>query len=175
MRLRHRGRITPVIRPILRQALLVLCTAVIAAPAYAKPASKLLLQDLSAVGVEGHEAKALSTATCGELAKRKGYQVMCGDDLRAMIKWNAMAASFNACDGDDCLAKTASAVDARYVVSGSVAKVGDDVVLSLVLLNTEKGVPVGRASIRAPEVAALHRQVREAVDILLSKGTRKRG
>jgi len=154
--------------------LIVAIATLFASSALAAP-SKLLVQDLSAVGVEAHEAKAIGTATCGELAKRKGYQVLCGDDLRAMVKWNAMAASFNACQGEDCLAKTAAAVDAQYVVSGSVSKVGDEVVLALVLLNTEEGRPVGRASIKASEVASLHRQVREAVDILLSKGTRKRG
>lgn len=139
-----------------------------AGPADAARSRKVLVQDLQARGVEGHEAAALSTAACNALAKRKDLEVLCGDDLRAMVKWNTMAATFNACADDACAASTAKALSAALVVSGSVAKVGPGLVLSLAMIDVARGEPVGRAEVKAADVGALYAQVPEAVDILLA-------
>ncbi len=163
-------------RPRPRAALLSLGAALALGlgpgPADAAPPAgatrKVLVQDLQARGVEGHEAAALSTAACNALAKRKDLEVLCGDDLRAMVKWNTMAATFNACADDACAASTARALSAALVVSGSVAKVGPGLVLSLAMIDVARGEPVGRAEVKAADVGALYAQVPEAVDILLA-------
>lgn len=139
-----------------------------ASPSFAA-GKKVLVQDLNARGVETHEAAALATAACNALAKHKGYSVLCGDDLRAMIKWNTMAATFNSCADDKCMQSSAKGLDARFVVSGSVAKIGEEFVLTLSMLDVKEGTPVGRAEIKAAAVDALYRSVPEAVDVMLGK------
>ena len=155
-----------------RTTLASVALLLVSAPGSAAAAEKVVVQDLAPRGVEAHEAAALSTATCTALAKRKRYDVLCGDDLRAMIKWNTMAASLNACADDTCLGNIAKAMKARYVVSGSVTKVGDDFVLALSMLDVDAGRPVGRSEVKASAIAALYKQVSEAVDVLVGKRRR---
>lgn len=140
----------------------------LAEPPKAGKGSKLVVQDLEARGVERHEAAALATAACNAIASRPKYAVLCGDDLRAMMKWNAIATSFDACKDEACVQRTAKAMEARFVVSGSVAKVGESFVLSLAMLDVEQGTSLGRAEVKAQTVDGLYDQVPEAIDVLLS-------
>ena len=137
--------------------------------AEAKKAPKLLLQDLVAKGVEAHEASAVSTAACHALAKSKKYEVVCGDDLRNMMQFGALAASFDGCADEACYAGMAKALDARFVVSGKVTRLGKRVVLSLSMFDTEKGKPAGRTEIKADSIERLHQDTPEAVSALLTK------
>jgi hypothetical protein len=146
------------------QAIVLMTGLLSAAPA---AESKLLVQDLTAQGVDGPQAAALSTATCHQLSLRKGIDVLCGDDLRALMQWNAMAASFNACNDQTCFESSAKALEARLVVSGSVAKIGDQYVLNLSLFDVHLARSVGRSEVKAASIEALYKQVAEAVDVVL--------
>ena len=130
---------------------------------------KLLAQDLEARGVEAHEAQALSTATCQAIARRKGYDVLCGEDLRTLMRWNEMAVSFNACRDARCYEPAARALKARFVVSGSIGKIGDQLVLSLALFDLDLGSAIGRSEVKAATIEALYQQVEEAVSALMAK------
>lgn len=143
------------------------CLAV-ASPALAAD-DKLLVQDLTAQGVEAPAAQALSTATCHQIAQKKGIDVLCGDDLRALMQWNAMAASFNGCQDQACFENSAKALEARLVLSGSVSKVGEQYVLSLSLFDVKLARSMGRAEVKAATIDALYKQVPEAVDVVLAK------
>lgn len=129
---------------------------------------KLLLQDLKAEGVEAHEASAVSTAACHALAKSKAHDVLCGDDLRNMMQFGALAASFDGCADESCYAGMAKALEARFVVSGKVTKLGKLYVLSLSMFDTERGKPSGRTEIKADTIERLHQDTAEAVSALLS-------
>ena len=158
-----------VIQRVTRHLVLVVICGIWALPAWAK-GGKVLVQDLAARGVEVHEAASIATASCTALAQRKGYDVLCGDDLRAMIKWNTMAATFNNCADASCMSTTAKAMKARFVVSGSVAKVGDAFVLTLSMLDVKQGKTRGRAEVKADSLGSLYKQVPEAVDVLVGPG-----
>lgn len=133
----------------------------------AKGGAKLLLQDLKAEGVEAHEASALSTAACHALAEYPKYDVMCGDDLRSMMQFGALAASFDGCSDETCYAGIAKALDARFVVSGKVTKLGKLYVLTLSMFDTKTNKPAGRTEIKADALEKLHLDTKEAVSALL--------
>jgi len=133
-----------------------------------KGAPKLLLQDLKAEGVEAHEASAVSTAACHALAKADAYEVLCGDDLRNMMQFGALAASFDGCANEECYSGMAKALEARFVVSGKVTKLGKLYVLSLSMFDTVKGKPAGRTEIKADTIERLHQDTAEGVSSLLS-------
>ncbi|MCA9554000.1 MAG: hypothetical protein KC933_28450 [Myxococcales bacterium] len=130
---------------------------------------KLLLQDLVAEGVEAHEASAISTAACNALSKADKHEVLCGDDLRNMMRFGALAASFDQCADDACYAGMAKALQARFVVSGKVSRLGKVYVLSLSMFDTTTNKPSGRAEIKASTIEQLHLDTPEAVSALLSK------
>jgi hypothetical protein len=130
--------------------------------------AKLLVQDLTPQGVEAHEALVLSTATCNAFSKSSQYDVLCGEDLRNMMRFGVLAASFDGCSNDECYANVGRAIQARYVVAGSVSKLGKLYILSLSMLDTESGRPVGRTEIKADSIEALHSQVEEAYSAVVT-------
>jgi hypothetical protein len=60
------------------------------------------------------------------------------------------------------------AIEARYVVAGSVSKLGKLYVLSLSMLDTQTGRPVGRTEVKADSIEALHAQVGEAYSAIIT-------
>jgi hypothetical protein len=128
--------------------------------------TKVVLQDLGAQGVKPHEAAALTTATCHALSKQPGQEVVCSDDLRALAQWNAMSASFAACKEPGCYSNVGKALDARFVVSGSVAQVGEEFVLLLSMFDVDRSASAGRAEVKAASLEKLYRQIPEAVGAL---------
>jgi hypothetical protein len=138
------------------------------ATAFADGKSKLLVQDLTAQGVEPHEAMVISTAACNAFAKHNKYDVLCGDDLRNMMKFGVLAASFDGCKNEECYTNVGRAIQARFVVAGSVSKLGKLYVLSLSMLDTETGRPVGRTEVKADSLEQLHAQVDEAYSAVVT-------
>lgn len=130
---------------------------------------KLLVQDLTAQGVEGHEAAVISTAACNAIAKSARHEVLCGDDLRNLLRFGALAASFDGCADETCYATMGKAMQARFVVSGAVSKLGGTYVLSLSMFDTEAGRPVARTEVKADSIERLHAQADEAASALLGK------
>lgn len=138
----------------------------VASDADAQNKSKVLVQDLIAQGVQPHEAAVMSTAACQEFAKRNALDVLCGEDVRNMMRFSAMNAAFDACNDEKCYASMGKAMKARYVVSGSVSKLGQEFILSLAMFDTEKGEPVGRGQVKADSLEKLHLQVAEAASLI---------
>lgn len=147
---------------------LALAVALPGAALAAKP--KVLVQDLVAQGVEAHEAAVISTATCQAFAKSAGHEVLCGEDVRNLIKLSAMSASFDGgCTDEKCYAALGKAMKARFVVSGTVSKLGATFILSVSMFDTEQGKAVGRAELKGASLEKLHGDVPEAVSSILGK------
>lgn len=137
--------------------------------------AKVVFQDLGAQGVKPHEAAAVTTAACHALGRRPTVEVVCGDDLRALFQWNAMAAALSSCSDEQCFESAGKALAARFVVSGSVAQIGQEFVLSLSMFDVEKASAAGRSEIRADSIESLYKQVSEAIDGLLEdRGAKKK-
>jgi hypothetical protein len=148
---------------------LVMGLCLVATGASAQNKSKVLVQDLVAQGVQAHEAAVMSTAACQEFAKRNGLDVLCGEDVRNMMRFSAMNAAFDACNDEKCYASMGKAMKARYVVSGSVSKLGSEFILSLAMFDTEKNEPVGRGQVKADSLEKLHLQVAEAASSIKTR------
>jgi hypothetical protein len=140
----------------------------VAIGATADPKTKLLVQDLTAQGVEAHEALVLSTATCNAFSKASKYDILCGDDIRNMMRFGVLAASFDGCSNDECYTNVGRAIQARYVVAGSVSRLGKLYVLSLSMLDTESGRSIARTEVKADSLEQLHGQVGEAYSAIVT-------
>ena len=137
-----------------------------AAEVRAEPAGKVILQDLAARGVSASDAAALTTATCTALASSGSLELLCGDELRALMQWNALASGLDRCRDEACAAAGARALHAERLVTGSVAKVGGELVLSLI--DAASGQVRARAEARAPSLEALHTRLEVTVRALLA-------
>jgi hypothetical protein len=150
-------------------ALLLVLGSIVWNPAARAERPKVLVQDLAAQGVEPHQAAVISTTACHAFAKSAAHTVLCGEDLRSMMRFSAMAATLDGCADADCFERLGKAMNARFVVHGSVAKLGEEYVLSLSMFDAEKGEPTGRSEIKAGSIEKLHAQVAEAVSAVLKR------
>jgi hypothetical protein len=143
--------------------------AFIGTPALAEAKPKMLVQDLVPQGVETHEAQVISTATCNAFSKAGKFDVLCGEDLRNMMRFGALAASFETCADASCYQSMGKAMQARFVVSGTVSKLGGTFVMSLSMIDTATARPIGRTELKAGSLEKLHAQASEAASAILTE------
>ena len=127
---------------------------------------KLLVQDLEGRGVGPGEVSALSVALCMEVSRRKEHDVLCGDDLRSLMQFGALVTALDGCKADACQVSLGKALEARFVVSGTVARLGQPFVLSLALYDAPLARAVRRSQVKAATLEKLHGAVAEAVEDL---------
>ncbi|MEL6759214.1 MAG: PEGA domain-containing protein [Myxococcota bacterium] len=116
----------------------------LAATAQRAETTRILLQDFAPLGVDAEVATAFQERVAGELADRPGFVVVSQNDIRELL--TKEVAEDPDCDSQSCLEAAIAAVEARYVLNGSVGAVGGERVVSLTLLDGERARPIGGAS-----------------------------
>ena len=142
--------------------LATLVAAVLLAAPAEKP--KLVVLDLVAQGAKPEEAAALTEAITQELSQRGLYQVVSSSEVRTMLGVERQKQLLGCSDdAASCTAELAGALGSRFVLSGSLARLGDALQLSVQTIDTHKAQPVGRAIRIAENARALAEQLRWTV------------
>jgi TolB-like protein len=130
---------------------------------------QVLVTAFAGTDVPAGTAQILTTLTAVELDRREGFEVVTGEELKALIA-QAGTASVNNCSDEagECLAEVAGALGARFLVSGRVAKAGRLLVVSVSLFDTDAAKAIGRAQFEAQDVVAARERLPLAVDNLLA-------
>ncbi|HYV47879.1 MAG TPA: hypothetical protein VFA20_23630 [Myxococcaceae bacterium] len=121
----------------------------------AKP--RLVVLGLSAAGgVEPEVAASLTEAITKEISSRGFFEVMSMAEIQTILG-SERRRQVTGCkeNATDCLAELADASGARFVVSGSLAKLGNAYQLSLQTLDTSKAQVIGRATRIASDLNTL--------------------
>lgn len=132
---------------------LTLLTLSLALGAAEKP--RLAVLDLNAAGVAPATVTSVQEAMTAQLAKRGFFSVISATDIRAMLGVERQRQLLGCNDESACTAEIANALGSRFVLSGTLSKLGDALQLSLQMLDTQKGQPVGRATRLADTERAL--------------------
>lgn len=147
-------------------------TVVPEAPAQPKAASavetavpKLVILEISAGGgVDPSVAAALGDAITLEVQRRGYFTATSMKELQTMLgverQRQLMGCSETA---SACMSELADAIGARFVMSGSLTRLGDAFQLSLQTIDTTRAQPIGRTVRIAKETSALLAQVPYAV------------
>jgi TolB-like protein len=128
-----------------------------AAPQKAGAKPRLVVLGLNAAGgVEPEIAASLTEAITKEISSRGFFEVMSMAEIQTIIS-SERRRQVTGCKetATDCLAELADASGARFVVSGSVAKLGTAYQLSLQTLDTQRAQVMGRATRIASDLATL--------------------
>ncbi|MCY1017842.1 CsgG/HfaB family protein [Pyxidicoccus sp. MSG2] len=133
------------------------------APQGDKP--RLLVSDLVAQGAEASDAAALTDAVVQTLTERSLFQVLSRRDVQTMLTTERQRQLLGACDEDAsaCASDLGGVLGARYVMTGSLSKLGSTYELSLQVLDTVKSRTVGRSTRLARDVETLRQVVPWAV------------
>jgi TolB-like protein len=102
--------------------------------------------DLRARDLPKEVADSLVDAVAEEAARVPGHKVLSRKDMEAMINEEARKQMLG-CDETSCLAELAGALNATLLVSGEVARLGGDVVLTLQLINHRYATVVNRVTL----------------------------
>jgi len=124
---------------------LIAAVALCAAPAD-KP--KLVVTDLTvAGGLDASLGSALSEAVAQEISSRGVFTVVSSHEMTQLLGLERQK-QLMGCDEDSasCVGEIAGALNARFVLTGTIAKLGQAYQLTLQMTDNEKARSVGRAS-----------------------------
>ncbi len=117
---------------------------------------KLLVSDLAAQDVLPAQAAAVADGVVQTLAGRNLFQVISSRDVQTLLGIERQRQMLG-CNAEEqsCAVNLGEALGARFVLSGSLSRLGDAYQLSLQVLDTVKGQPVGRSTRLAGELDTL--------------------
>jgi hypothetical protein len=112
-----------------------------------KPAKrKLMLGAVVTAGIPAEQGRALESLICAELAANKNYDVVCPEDLGAVLKEQALKMGLGACTAGDCMDATGKMMEADLNVTAAVEARDGKFVLSLSVADAKSGARAGSAS-----------------------------
>jgi hypothetical protein len=108
--------------------------------------TRVAVRSFVAKGVDLSVAQTLETSFCTSLSEA-GYDVLCPDDVKALIASKATELGTGACDSDEeCVRNIVKASNAARVVNGEVSRLGDTFIISVAMIDAKTGSVVARAT-----------------------------
>jgi TolB-like protein len=136
----------------------------LAGPTENKSLPKLAVMELTvAGGIEAGVSGPMTEAITTEVAAAGFFDVLSARDVQTLLGAERQRQLLGCSEEGSCLAEMAGALGARFVLSGSLAKLGDTYQLTLQTLDTKKAQPVGRSTRLAKDLTTLHKQLPWAV------------
>ena len=126
--------------------------------AISKP--KLLVLELTpGGGLEASVAAAMTDAITNEVAAGGFFDVVSSRDVQTLLGHERQKQMVGCSDTSSCLTDLAGAMGARFVLNGSLAKLGETFQLSLQTLDSDKAQPIGRSTRLARGMSELRAQL----------------
>ncbi len=121
-------------------SLAVLLVCAMAAPSVAQEGEgkpRLIVLDLKANGVGEDIAKSLTDLVAMELERLDKYDIVTRDTLAAILTLEEQKQLLGVEEGDDQIGKVGQALNAPYLLKGSLGQVGSTYLINLEIINTE--------------------------------------
>ena len=132
----------------MRNLLVVALVLCFSASALAEEKARVLLMNLKTAGVDENTANLIGDLMAVKLSKNPQIEVVNSGDIKRMMELESDKARAG-CDDDSCLADLAGALGARYVIYGTLGKLGSRYVTTLNLFDAELGKAINRADVQA--------------------------
>lgn len=129
--------------------------------------SRLAVMKLKAAGVPEEYAEGL-TETIATAAARTGvFETVSPAQIGSLLAYEKRKELLGGCVEEACYVQVAQAVKAPHLIGGSVAKVGNKVVLNLVLIDATEGKALKRTERETESASALMSAARNATTVVL--------
>lgn len=141
-------------------------------PQLARAAEKVAVMDLATPGSSADAGHQLNDSLVGIIAAsvaREGYSVISTADIRVMLSFEQQKALLGCEDQASCLSEIGGALGVDLIVTGTVARLGDEYSVSLILLNARRAEVVRRFLGQAGTSAVLDTTVERGVAVLFGK------
>lgn len=152
----------------MKKALVLAITAAalcLAGSLFAADGKKVIINELKATGVNVDTVATLGEILCTHFTNgAKDMNVVCAADVKVVLQSKNEEALLGSCNDDKCYGQLAKALEAQYVLTGSVGKVGEQYVVNLTVIDAEKGTSAARASVNVAKEGDLIDGVKKAAD-----------
>ena len=139
----------------------LLSLALVVSGAAEKP--RLVVLDLQASkNLDASLAGPLTDAVTAEVQRRGFFDVLSSRDIQTMLGVERQKQLLG-CEQNACYAELIGGLGARFVLNGTLARLGDAYQLTLTGLDSERAQPLGRATRIASSLQALRAQLPSAV------------
>lgn len=129
--------------------------------------SRLAVMKLKASGVPEEYAAGL-TETIATSAQRTGvFETISPAQISSLLAFEKRKELLGGCVEEACYVQIAQAVKAEHLIGGSVAKVGEKIVLNLVLIDAQAGRALKRSERETTSASALMSSARNATTVVL--------
>lgn len=108
---------------------------------------RVAVYDLKVDGVDERVGRVVTDAIVAEVRKRQRVAVVSMDEVRAMLDLEAQKALMG-CSDDSCLSEIADSLGVDQIVIGSLARVGEESIFSLRLLDQREAEALGQVNQR---------------------------
>lgn len=125
------------------------CVVLTAGAAHAgdTPAKKkIMLVSFSSAAVPAAELRSIETLACGELARHRGYDVVCPEDVNAVLKEQQLKMGLGACPDGDCMNAAGKLMDSDFTVTGAIEEKDGKWMFTIAIVETAGQKPRAKAS-----------------------------
>ena len=128
-------------------ALIMLC-AVASFAADEDKKARLFVNDISGQGVTPAQASAFTDAVVASLSERGLFEVVSTRDVQTLLGAERQKQLVGVCDADEsqCSKDITQLLNARFVVTGQLSRVGSAFQLTLQAVDSQAGKPLGRST-----------------------------
>jgi TolB-like protein len=136
-----------------------------ALPSNAK--TRLAIMALSAAGVPEEYAIGLTETIATHAANTGVFDVISPRQIQSLLAYEKRKELLGGCVEEACYVQIAQIVRADHLLAGTVAKVGDEITLNLVLLDTAKGSALKRTTRETTNASELMAEAKGAAIVVL--------
>jgi len=129
--------------------------------------TRLAIMKLKAAGVPEEYADGLTETIATSAARTGVFETISPAQISSLLAYEKRKELLGGCVDADCYVQVAQAVKAEHLVGGSVAKVGDKLVLNLVLIDAKEGTALKRTDRDTSSASALMSSARNAMTVVL--------
>ncbi|MFO0727858.1 MAG: PEGA domain-containing protein [Myxococcota bacterium] len=134
---------------------------------------KLAIMALSAQGVPEEYAASLTESIATEITRTGVFETISPRQVASILAYEKRKDALGACTTDDCYLAVARVVKAGFLIGGSLGKVGDQLVLNLILIGGDSGQALSRTKRETTNATELleeaHRGAIVVLEPLLAK------
>jgi TolB-like protein len=129
--------------------------------------TRLAVMSLSAAGVPEEYAVGLTESIATHAAQTGVFDTISPKQISSLLAYEKRKELLGACTQEDCYVQIAQTVKADHLLAGNVAKVGDKLVLNLVLIDAAQGKALKRTSRETTSASELMTEAGKASTIVL--------
>jgi TolB-like protein len=122
---------------------------------------------LSAAGVPDEYAVGLTESIATQASQTGVFETISPKQIASLLAYEKRKELLGACTQEDCYVQIAQTVKAEHLLAGNVAKVGDKLVLNLVLIDAAEGKALKRASRETTSASELMSEAGHATTVVL--------